>query len=809
MRCLAGGLLAIWAGACNPVFGIPEIHEGNIDECVTGIAACSPDATCTDTPDSYSCACKSGFTGDGKTCTDINECAVQSPCAAHASCSNTPGSFTCTCDQNFAGDGTTYCAPSTFKQVAVAGGFACGIGGDGAMYCWGSNTLGQLGDGTFVPHARPQPVGTATDWIAVGARLLKACGLRSDHSLWCWGSGATNGALGDGKQLVEPSPALVVSDKPGVGWKAFGVGRNRVCGIHDDGSLACWGTDPISGAIVNKPAAIGTDQDWTQISVGAVACGLRNTTGGNLFCFGKSSVGDLGLGTITSQALPARVGTATWNSVAVGYFNACGVQANGALFCWGNNPSPSSPLQYGTSPTQIGTATDWSSITLSIATIAGLRAGGAAYLWGDNSLGAAGIAQLGEIAQPTAISGTVTGWTSVVAGNSSGCGIAAGKAYCWGFEADGSLGDGSPADLYAPTRTGSDRWLSVVTGIFSTCGVRSDQAALCWGFDLNAGVGLGNTDPAPAPTRLDAASWTAITATNQDTGLATFCGIRGGTLVCWGNNSTGAVGIGNTTTPQLTPVPVSVTGAIPWTEVSSSTHACAIRSGQLYCWGANGNGQLGNNTPGPTPVTAPATLSGTWLHVEVAGFAFGASGPGGLTYGIKDDHTLWSWGVDLSGAEHDVPTQVGTDTDWATVSVSEQTACAVKTGGALFCRGTFIGDGTNQAVTTMTRVGTASDWKSVSCGNEVCAVKTDGSLWCWGNAFGDPLGNGSAGVADPITQAVPTTLSPTRIGNDTDWASVSARGGSSCAIKSDGSLWCWGARASITPQVKTTPVLID
>ena len=809
MRCLAGGLLVIWAGACNPVFGIPEVHEGNIDECSSGIATCSPDATCTDTADNYTCACKAGFTGDGKTCTDINECEVQSPpCAVHASCSNTPGSFTCTCDQNFTGDGTTYCAPATFKQVAVAGGFACGIGGDNAMYCWGSNTLGELGDGTFVPHARPQPVGTATDWIAVGARLLKACGLRSDHSLWCWGSGAVNGALGDGKQLVEPSPTMVVSDKPGVGWKAFGVGRNRVCGIHDDGSLACWGTDPITGAIVNKPAAIGTDQDWTQISVGTVACGLRNTSGGNLFCFGKSSVGDLGLGTTTSQALPARVGTATWDSVAMGYFNGCGIQSNGALFCWGNNGFLGSGLLYGNSPTQIGTATDWTSVTLSIATIAGLRAGGNAYLWGDNSNGAAGISQLGVVAQPTAISGSVAGWTSVAAGNSSGCGIAAGKLYCWGFAGDGSLGDGSVSDLYVPTRIGSDRWQSVSTGIFSTCGVRSDQAALCWGFDLNAGVGLGNADPAPAPTRLDTASWSAIATTNRDTGLATSCGVRGGTLVCWGNNSTGAVGIGSTATPQLTPVPVTITGAFPWTEVSSSSHACAIRSSQLLCWGANANGQLGNNMPGLNLVTTPTPLNDSWLHVDVAGFTAVPSGQGGMTYGIKLDHTLWSWGLDLSGAEHDVPTQVGTDTDWATVSVSRSTVCGVKTGGALFCRGEFIGDGMDGSSTTMTRVGTASDWKSVSCGNEICAIRTDGSLWCWGNALGDPLGDGNM-VADPITLALPTALSPTRIGNDTDWASVSARGESSCAIKTDGSLWCWGSRASITPKIRTAPVLIN
>jgi alpha-tubulin suppressor-like RCC1 family protein len=94
---------------------------------------------------------------------------------------------------------------------------------------------------------------------------------------------------------------------------------------------------------------------------------------------GKSSNGDLGLGTTTLADVPTQIGTDLWKSVAVGYYNACAIRADGALFCWGNNPLLSVALQYGNVPKQIGTATDWESISISPTGILGLRSGGHAY----------------------------------------------------------------------------------------------------------------------------------------------------------------------------------------------------------------------------------------------------------------------------------------------------------------------------------------------------------------------------------------------------------------------------------------------
>ena len=809
-RCVVGVALLIEATGCNQIFGIPEAHSGNIDECASGRANCGPDATCTDTADGFTCSCHPGFQADGMSCSDIDECVMTpSPCVAHATCTNFPGSFSCSCSDGFTGDGVLACTPAAFTRIAPADGFTCGISG-GGMYCWGSNTLGQLGDGTFAPHARPVQVGTATDWIAVDARQHKACGLRSDHSLWCWGSG-TSGALGDGSQLVRTAPVLVSSDKPAVGWRAFAVGRNRTCGVHDDGSLACWGLDTITNAIATVPVAIGTDHDWTAISVGTVVCGLRNTTGGNLFCFGKTSSGELGLGT-ASQATPARVGTATWTAIGVGYNNACGIQTSGALFCWGNAFNGTT-LQYGNTPRQIGTATDWISVAVSSATVAALRSGGAASLWGDNGVGQAGIPQLGDVAQPTPIGGDVSAWSAVVPGTSHGCGLSGGKAYCWGLAGDGALGEGTIGNLYEPTRIGLDHWLSVTTGDGGACGLRSDSALLCWGYNFAAGLGLGTTDAVPTPTRVGSSTWSALGTAALDNHAGTFCGVRDGALRCWGDNTSGQLGIGTISAPELASVAVTAPPSAVWREVSTGAHTCAIRSDDaLLCWGENSGGELGNGASG-APVTAPPStaLPGSWLHVVTTQFA-GTTGHTGQTCGIRTDHTLWCWGFDNATAtQQTAPVQLGSDADWASLAASPLTLCALKTDGSLFCRGKWIGDGTADVVPGMTRIGgLQTTWLSVSAGNETCAIRSDGSLWCWGNTGGSPLGTGNPGTADPATQLAPPAAMPTRIGPNANWNMISTRGSLSCGTQgSFGTLWCWGIGAAPALQILAVPTVVD
>jgi alpha-tubulin suppressor-like RCC1 family protein len=199
--------------------------------------------------------------------------------------------------------------------------------------------------------------------------------------------------------------------------------------------------------------------------------------------------------------------------------------------------------------------------------------------------------------------------------------------------------------------------------------------------------------------------------------------------------------------------------------------------------------------PGTVTAALPLTGTGTAATAQVQSVSAG----GYHTCAVKTDHTLWCWGGDGYGQLGDgttagslVPVQVsGHATDWAAVSAGFQHACAVKTDHSLWCWGWNdagqLGDGTTTVQPNPVPVqvsGHATGWAAVSAGYQhTCAVKTDGTLWCWGeNTYGQ-LGDGTPGDS-----LVPVQVS----GHATDWAAVSAGLLHTCAVKTDHSLWCWG-----------------
>ena len=148
---------------------------------------------------------------------------------------------------------------------------------------------------------------------------------------------------------------------------------------------------------------------------------------------------------------------------------------------------------------------------------------------------------------------------------------------------------------------------------------------------------------------------------------------------------------------------------------------------------------MGNGTTADKNVPTRVGTESNWLQI---------AGGDSHTCALKTNGTLWCWGYNYygqlgignsgSGSDKKIPTQAGTDADWAQLSAGGNHSCALKSDHSLWCCGYGgqgqLGTGTFSSRSALTRVGTGGNWEQVSAdGDHTCAVRTDHTLFCFGN----------------------------------------------------------------------------
>lgn len=359
------------------------------------------------------------------------------------------------------------------------------------------------------------------------------------------------------------------------------------------------------------------------------------------------------------------------------------------------------------------------------------------------------------------------------------CGVTVGdRAYCWGNEFPGTLGNGSPGEEFCmdwdrcvpqPVAVvGGLVFRNVSAGRYHTCGATGDDRAYCWGNNSSGQLGIGNAT---------------------------------GPRTCAGNESAG----------PCSTSPVAVQGGLRFRTVSTGgNHTCGLTAdGLAYCWGANFSGQLGDGTSS-NRITTRAVAGGRRFRQVSAGFAY--------TCGVTLEDRAYCWGDNSFGQLGDStrvtrrlrPVRVAGGRRFRQLDAGLFHACGVTPGKRAFCWGR--GDngqlGTGKILEKgfwPNRVAGSLSLSRVTAGDyHTCGEATDDRAFCWGDNFYGQLGDGTR------TQR----LGPVAIAGGLSFSQVTAGENHSCGRTGSGAAYCWGRNSrgqvgdGTTEGPRLTPVAV-
>lgn len=544
------------------------------------------------------------------------------------------------------------------RAIAISAGYnsTCAILEGGDVTCWGDNSRGQLGYGdTMRRFATGEAIDLGRPAIAVDTDESTTCAILDNGALKCWGSNGS-GQLGIGTSGDEETAPL--EDPIDLGGPAVkvSIGNSSVCAVLANGQAKCWGSPPNLGVYpynsfyAPQATPIPFEErvvDIANFGSSSHACALL--VGGNLSCWGSGGSGALGYGNTNSYYAPRNAnvvfpeGTKPL-SIRTRSPRSCAVLDNGDVTCWGysgrgyEGGSSSSPTALPQWDKRVDLLGDATSVELAGGHACALLTDGRVQCWGNNSSGQLGYGDddTGDFETPE---GNVvelgTTATQIAIGSGVSCALlTGGNVKCWGPNNDGQLGLGLEDDdvLFVPSSTPVSLGAAatqIVAGDSHVCALLTGGAVKCWGNNTSGELGIGSEDDAfvPASVTLDEPA-IALAAT-----YATTCAIlMSGNVTCWGD--IGSINDGDDS--NVPAEPFALGGPARAMSVAYGDICVILEDGALVCWGANANGQLGlgddtdRSTPGEPLALRAAAAS---VHVD-----------GGNTCVIYTDDEMQCWG---------------------------------------------------------------------------------------------------------------------------------------------------------------------
>jgi len=263
---------------------------------------------------------------------------------------------------------------SNWVDVEVGVEYSCGIqedlGGNRKLWCWGSESGGKLGNGSYTSNqfAPEQESSLRNDWDKVSLGGF-SCGITTGEALFCWGQNTYGMGFNDPSvfQVTTPRELISVSDGNVISasplWREISVGNNSACAIDENTNLYCWGynlqkaeTSDVSE--IDIPILVSSG--WLKVSVSSYSgdvshiCAIK--TDNTLWCFGSNYLDGLGNPTAIDISkhhnfVQVEPTISDWKNVFVGGANNCAQRSDNSLYCWGDN-------RFG----QLGDGLSWKSV---------------------------------------------------------------------------------------------------------------------------------------------------------------------------------------------------------------------------------------------------------------------------------------------------------------------------------------------------------------------------------------------------------------------------------------------------------------